>query len=229
MTQKNHLLIVDDDERLRNLLSQFVLESGFEVTSAASAAEAQELLSFFKFDLIVLDVMMPGESGLDYACRVRKEGLKTPILFLTALGETEDKIKGLEAGADDYLPKPFEPKELLLRIQAILRRSDMQDPGAHKKEVQIGPFHFNLEKESLRRGDIQIPLTSGESNLLKIFVSHVGSYLTREQLIEFMNLEATSRTVDVQITRLRKKIEENPRQPNFLQTVRNKGYVLWDH
>lgn len=224
-----HLLIVDDDERLRKLLSQFLKEKGFEISSAESAAEAFELLSFFKFDLIVLDVMMPNESGLDLAQRLRHNNIKTPILFLTALGTTADKIRGLESGGDDYLPKPFEPKELLLRIHAILRRIHDGPSSILKKEVQIGPFYFNLDKETLRQGNTAVPLTSSEAHLLKIFASHIGSYLSREELIQMMNLEANSRTIDVQITRLRKKIEENPKHPNFLQTVRNKGYILWDH
>lgn len=224
-----HLLIVDDDERLRKLLSQFLKESGFEVSVAASAAEASELLSFFKFDLMVLDVMMPIESGFELAQRLRNNHIKIPILFLTALGTTADKIQGLESGGDDYLAKPFEPRELVLRINAILRRIHEGASGENKKEVQIGPFYFNLDKETLRRGDKSIPLTSSESHLLKIFASHIGTYLSREDLIQAMKLDATSRTIDVQITRLRKKIEDNPKQPHFLQTVRNKGYILWDH
>ncbi|MFN7662147.1 MAG: response regulator [Alphaproteobacteria bacterium] len=224
-----HLLIVDDDERLRKLLCQFLKESGFEVSVAASAAEAAELLSFFKFDLMILDVMMPTESGFELAQRLRDTQVKIPILFLTALGTTADRIQGLESGGDDYLPKPFEPKELVLRIHAILRRIHDGPLGVAKKEVQIGPFYFNIEKETLRRGDVAISLTSSEAHLLKIFASHIGVYLSREELIQGMKLEANSRTIDVQITRLRKKIESDPKHPHFLQTVRNKGYILWDH
>lgn len=224
-----HLLIVDDDERLRHLLAQFLKENGFEVSAAESAAEATSLLSVFKFDLMVLDVMMPNESGVEFAYRLRNTNLKTPILFLTALGTTADKIRGLESGGDDYLAKPFEPKELLLRIHAILRRTNDSLSSGTKKEIPIGPFHFNIDKETLRRGNTTIPLTSSEAHLLKIFASHIGTYLSREELIDRMNLEANSRTIDVQITRLRKKIEEDPKHPNFIQTVRNKGYILWDH
>lgn len=224
-----HLLIVDDDERLRHLLSQFLQENGFETSTAASAAEASDLLAVFKFDLIVLDVMMPNESGVDFTHRMRNSNLKTPILFLTALGTTADKIRGLESGGDDYLAKPFEPKELLLRIHAILRRTNDSLSASAKKEIPIGPFHFNIDKETLRRGNTAIPLTSSEAHLLKIFASNIGTYLSREELIERMDLDANSRTIDVQITRLRKKIEEDPKHPNFIQTVRNKGYILWDH
>lgn len=230
MTSPNHhLLIIDDDERLRRLLSQFLSENGFEVSSAGSAAEAFELLSFFRFDLMVLDIMMPHESGIELANRLQKESIKTPILFLTALGTTADKIKGLESGGDDYLSKPFEPKELLLRIHAILRRVNGNFSSPSKKEIQIGPFHFNIDKETLRQGDTVIPLTSTEAHLLKIFASDIGVYLSREELIKRMNLEASNRTIDVQITRLRRKIEEDPKRPHFIQTVRNKGYILWDH
>ncbi|HCI48967.1 MAG: hypothetical protein A2621_02985 [Alphaproteobacteria bacterium RIFCSPHIGHO2_01_FULL_41_14] len=224
-----HLLIVDDDERLRKLLSQFLTESGFEVSMAASAIEAYTLISFFKFDLMVLDVMMPTQSGLEFAHVLRQENVQIPLLFLTALGTTADKIRGLESGGDDYLPKPFEPKELLLRVHAILRRIHDSPSAGLKKEIQIGPFYFNLGKETLRRGNQSIPLTSSEAHLLKIFASHIGTYLSREILIEMMDLEANSRTIDVQITRLRKKIEDDPKHPNFIQTVRNKGYILWDH
>lgn len=224
-----HLLIVDDDERLRKLLGQFLKENKFQVSMASSASGAEKLLSVFKFDLMILDVMMPNESGLELAQRLRDQNMKIPILFLTALGTTADKIRGLESGGDDYLPKPFEPKELTLRIHAILRRLHDNPTKERKKEVQIGPFYFNLEKETLRQGDVPVPLTTGEARLMKIFASHIGEYLSRENLISHMELEASSRTIDVQITRLRKKIESDPKRPRFLQTVRNKGYILWDH
>ena len=141
-----HLLIIDDDQRLRHLLSQFLKENGFEVSAAESAAEASDLLAVFKFDLMVLDVMMPNESGVEFASRLRSTNLKTPILFLTALSTTADKIRGLESGGDDYLAKPFEPKELLLRIHAILRRTNDSLSSGAKKEIPIGPFHFNIDK-----------------------------------------------------------------------------------
>lgn len=228
MDSKDHLLIVDDDERLRTLLSEFVENHGFLSSAAETGDQAFELLSCFNFDIIILDVMMPGISGLELAGKIRKSKINTPILFLTALGSTDDKIKGLEMGGDDYLEKPFEPKELLLRIKAILRRTQTKIAST-KKEFQIGALFFNTEKNTLRRDDEAIPLTSSEASLLKIFVAHIGEYLSREALIQLMGVEAGSRTIDVQITRLRKKIEDDPKKPRFLQTVRNKGYVLWDH
>lgn len=228
MDFKDHLLIVDDDERLRALLSEFVESHGFLSSSAETGDKALELLSCFKFDLIVLDVMMPGISGLQLAEKIREEKINTPILFLTALGSTDDKIKGLEMGGDDYLEKPFEPKELLLRIKAILRRTQTKSASS-KKSFQIGPFFFHMEKSTLQRDNEVIPLTSSEASLLKIFVSRIGEYLSREDLISLTGVDAGSRTIDVQITRLRKKIEDDPKKPRFLQTVRNKGYVLWDH
>ena len=225
----NHLLIVDDDLRLCQLLSHFLKESGFEVSTANSALEARELLKAFKFDLVVLDVMMPGETGLELTKSLRDHAFLTPILLLSARGEIENRIQGFEFGADEYLPKPFEPKELLLRIQAILRRSQGNPLSPNKRELQIGPFHFDLQKETLRRGDCTIPLTTTEATLLKILVENLGTYLSREDLISLTHLDASSRTIDVQITRLRKKIETDTKRPKYLQTVRNKGYILWNH
>lgn len=228
MFQEKHILIVDDDERLRSLLSEFIASQGFAVSVAETGDEALALCFVITFDLILLDIMMPGTSGLDVARKLRDRGLETPFLFLTALGTTEDKIKGLEIGADDYLPKPFEPAELSLRIKAILRRAQ-KAPFSREQEVRIGSFFFHRTKNTLRDHEQNIPLTSGEAALLSIFVKHMGEYLSRETLMEKMGTDTNSRTIDVQITRLRKKIEPDPKNPHFLQTVRNKGYVLWDH
>ena len=228
MFQEQHILIVDDDERLRDLLSEFIGDHGFIVTVAKTGLDALDLVSSITFDLILLDVMMPHLSGFEVAQKIRTAGLQTPFLFLTALSATEDKIKGLKMGADDYLPKPFEPTELLLRIKAILKRTQ-QMPSSQGSEVKIGPFFFHLTKGTLRDHEKMIPLTSSEGALLSIFAAHIGDYLSRETLIEKMGIDTNSRTIDVQITRLRKKIEVDPKAPHFLQTVRNKGYVLWDH
>jgi two-component system phosphate regulon response regulator OmpR len=225
----NHLLIIDDDLRLRQLLSHFLRDNGFDISTASSASEARILLKKFQFDLVVLDIMMPGETGLELTKSLREDSFHTPILLLSARGEIESRILGFEFGADEYLPKPFEPKELLLRIQAILRRSQSSPLSLNKREIQIGPFHFDLQKETLRRGDCPIPLTTTEATLLKILVENLGTYLSREDLISLTHLDAGNRTVDVQITRLRKKIEADPKRPKYLQTVRNKGYILWNH
>lgn len=226
---KAHLLIVDDDERIRGLLKKFLIRNGFLVSAARDAAHARRLLSGLDFDLIVLDVMMPGEDGVSLTADLRKE-IATPILLLTARGETEDRIKGLEAGADDYLAKPFEPKELLLRINAILRRmpSETQvDSGP--KILHLGPVRYDVDKAELWSGDEPIRLTATEVSLMRIFAAHPGEPLSRARLVEELGRDgdqAQERAVDVQITRLRRKIETDPRQPRFLQTVRGAGYML---
>lgn len=224
-----HLLIVDDDERLRDLLSKYLKEQGFDVSKVACASDAGKLLQDIRFDLLILDVMMPDETGIEFTKRVIEQGYVTPILLLTARGDVGDRIIGLEAGADDYLSKPFEPKELLLRIQALLKRTKLSIPSSMQPEVQIGSFHFDKIKGVLRKGTRAISLTQTESDLLKVFVDHMGAYLSREVLSSLMGLQGSSRTIDVQITRLRKKIEDDPKNPKFLQTIRNKGYILWGH
>ncbi len=228
-THKPHLLVVDDDLRLRQLLVKFLTENGFDVTEAVNAAEAYEILETFSFDLMVLDVMMPRETGLELTERLRKANHTIPILLLTAMGEVENRIKGFQTGADEYLVKPFEPDELLLRIKAILRRTRELSSPKNVHETAIGPFHFHMKKGTLRKDEQIIPLTDGESKLLKALVQRIEEPISREELVEMTEFSQTPRTIDVQITRLRKKIEEDPKQPKYLQTIRHKGYVLWAH
>lgn len=224
--KKNHLLVVDDDQRLRELLSKYLSENGFEVTTVDGAFSARKVIEAFQFDLIILDVMMPGETGMELTKSLKSAGFDVPILMLTAMGEIENRIMGLELGVDEYLPKPFEPKELLLRITAVLRRVQATTK-TEQEEIQIGAFNFNSLKKTLRKGNENIPLTTTESNMLKILVDHVGQEISREQLMELIGVQTTPRTIDVQITRLRKKLEQDPKKPRFLQTIRNKGYILW--
>jgi two-component system phosphate regulon response regulator OmpR len=230
MTQPDaHLLIVDDDERIRTLLQKFLIRNGFLVTAARDAAHARRILTGLDFDMIVLDVMMPGEDGISLTAAIR-ETSATPILLLTARAETEDRIKGLEAGADDYLAKPFEPKELLLRINAILRR--MPDPTpeeAAPKLLSLGAFRYDIERGELWQGEEMVRLTATESQLMRIFSTRPGEALSRANLVEELGRDkgqAQERAVDVQITRLRRKLEADPKSPRYLQTVRGAGYML---
>ena len=224
-----HLLIVDDDERIRGLLRKFLARHGFLVSVARDAAHARRVLGGLEFDLIVLDVMMPGEDGVALT-RALRETLSTPILLLTARGETDDRITGLEAGADDYLPKPFEPKELLLRINAILRR--MPEPeadGAAPKVLALGPVRYDMERAELTLSGEPIRLTATETQLMRIFSQSLRQPVTRAKLVEDLGRDrgqAQERAIDVQITRLRRKIEADPKQPRYLQTVRGEGYML---
>ena len=223
-----HLLIVDDDERIRVLLQKFLIRSGFLVTAARDAAHARRILEGLDFDLMVLDVMMPGEDGLSL-CKWIRESSTTPIMLLTAKGETESRIEGLEAGADDYLAKPFEPKELLLRINAILRRVPPEEADTVPKVLNLGPFRYDLERGEMWQGEDLVRLTATEMQLMKIFSSKPGEAVSRAQLVEDLGRDrgqAQERAVDVQITRLRRKIEQNPKQPRYLQTVRGAGYML---
>ena len=224
-----HLLVVDDDERIRTLLQKFLIRHGFLVTTARDAAHARRILEGLEFDLIVLDVMMPGEDGLSLT-RSLREDMQTPILLLTAKGETGNRIEGLEAGADDYLAKPFEPKELLLRINAILRRIPEQVvEDAAPKVLTLGAIRYDIERGEMWQGEELVRLTATEIQLMKIFAAHVGEALSRTKLVEELGRDrgqAQERAVDVQITRLRRKIEDNPKQPSYLQTVRGAGYML---
>ena len=224
-----HLLIVDDDERIRSLLQKFLMRNGFLVSSARDAAHARRVLAGLDFDLIVMDVMMPGEDGVSL-CRSLRETLATPILLLTAKGETGDRIEGLEAGADDYLPKPFEPKELLLRINAILRRvPDIRPEEAQPKILTLGPIRYDMERGEMWQGEDLVRLTATETQLMKIFSASPGEAISRAKLVEDLGRDrgqAQERAVDVQITRLRRKIESDPKQPRYLQTVRGAGYML---
>ncbi|WP_294612579.1 response regulator [Roseovarius sp.] len=224
-----HLLIVDDDERIRGLLRKFLMRHGFLVSVARDAAHARRVLAGLDFDLIVMDVMMPGESGINLT-RALRETHTTPILLLTARGETPDRIEGLEAGADDYLSKPFEPKELLLRINAILRRMPEPEPeNAAPKVLTMGPVRYDIERAELTRGGLPIRLTATEVQLMRIFAENLRQPVTRTKLVEDLGRDggqAQERAVDVQITRLRRKIETDPKQPRYLQTVRGEGYML---
>ena len=224
-----HLLIVDDDERIRDLLKKFLMRNGFLVTAARDAAHARRVLSGLDFDLIVLDVMMPGEDGITLTTSLR-ETMSTPILLLTAKGDTEHRIQGLEAGADDYLAKPFEPKELLLRINAILRRMpEAPTEVTTPKILHLGPIRYDIEKGEMWQGDQPVRLTATESQLMRSFSSCPGEPVSRTRLVEDLGRDkgqAQERAVDVQITRLRRKIETDPKQPRYLQTVRGAGYML---
>lgn len=230
-----HILVVDDDERLRRLLQKYLTENGYMVSTAADAAEARAQMAALTFDLMVLDVMMPGESGLDLTQALRAEGTSVPILMLTAMGETEDRINGLAGGADDYLAKPFEPRELLLRIASILRRAtsgqagstatrDMADPAP--TTLHFGAFRYDRTREELTHGGNLVHLTSAEAALLRALAEHPWEVLSRDDLAAMTGTSGSGRNVDVQVTRLRKKLEDDPRLPRYVQTVRGKGYML---
>ncbi|MEZ5777186.1 MAG: response regulator [Paracoccaceae bacterium] len=228
-----HLLIVDDDERIRTLLQKFLMKSDFLVTAARDAAHARRLLGGLEFDLIVMDVMMPGEDGISLT-RDLRTSLATPILLLTARGETADRIAGLEAGADDYLAKPFEPKELLLRINAILRRTPTKTEAKLPRTLHMGVVRYDADRGEMWRGEELVRLTATEAALMRIFAAQPGEPVSRTQLVEDLNRtsgrgesgQAQERAVDVQITRLRRKFEADPKQPRYLQTVRGAGYML---
>jgi two-component system, OmpR family, phosphate regulon response regulator OmpR len=226
MEEVPHVLVVDDDSRLRSLLHRYLSENGFRVTGAADADEARRRLKVLAFDLIVLDVMMPGETGLQLTADLRRSD-RVPILLLTAMGEPEDRIAGLESGADDYLPKPFEPRELLLRIRTILRWV-AGAPGAATANIAVrfGDYHFDLRQDALYRGPVRIKLTEAETGLLRAFVERPNRPLSREDLLACNAVNGSTRTVDVQVTRLRRKMERDPKFPQYLQTVRGLGYVL---
>ncbi len=220
-----HVLVVDDDQRIRELVSRYLDKNGFVTMAAEDAGMARELLKRFEFDALVVDVMMPGESGLDFTTSLRETG-DLPVLLLTALGEADDRIAGLESGADDYLPKPFEPRELILRLQAILRRRP-------KPQKDVGPFRVGALRydpgadvlADVESGEVQ-RLTAVEGNLLRALASRRGEVVSRDELAALCNMEAGERTIDVQVTRLRRKLEPDPKSPRYLQTVRGKGYLL---
>lgn len=220
-----HILVVDDDDRLRQLLARFLRENGYAVTTAAEATEARTLMALFAFDLMVLDVMMPGESGLSLAQTLRKDGNALPVLMLSALADTLDRVSGLESGVDDYLTKPFEPKELLLRVSAILRR--VQKPEV-AQTVRFGEYHFTPANGVLLRGQETVALTTAEIAMLRAFCDKLGEPIARERLAQVAGIPADSeRGVDVQITRLRRKIEPSEGSLPYLQTVRGAGYALY--
>jgi len=217
-----HLLVVDDDARLGELLRRYLSDSGFRVTIAADASEARANLASLAFDLVVLDVMMPGESGLDLTRALRRKG-RVPILLLTAMAEPEDRVNGLEEGADDYLSKPFEPRELVLRIRNILQRRPADKAPL---EIRFGGYRFDIVRGELFRGSDLLHLTTAEAALLSALAQKAGQAVSREELSLTGQFSGNVRNVDVQMTRLRRKIERDPRFPRYLQTVRGTGYAL---
>ena len=226
-----HLLVVDDDARLRDLLRRYLSENGFRVTVAADAKEARANLASFAFDLIVLDVMMPGESGLDLTGALRgnssppnNRSPRLPVLLLTAMAEPEDRVNGLEQGADDFLAKPFEPRELVLRIRNIIERRGIADETV--RAIRFGGFRFDLARGELFSGDEIVHLTAAEAGLLSSLAARAGEAVSREDLSQSAQFGGNIRNVDVQMTRLRRKIEPDPRYPRYLQTVRGTGYAL---
>ena len=223
----SHLLIVDDDKRIRSLLSQFLQGNGYRVTTAESAADARRRMEGLSFDLIVLDVMMPGENGFQFAEKLR-ETSSVPILMLTALADVNDRIRGFELGVDDYLSKPFDPRELLLRVGSILRRVTAPPPGdqtALPDSVAFGAFTFNILRGDLAQDGELVRLTDREREMLRLLAEARGVPVTREALAG-PDSEANERTIDVQVNRLRRKIEKDPANPSYLQTVRGSGYRL---
>ena len=219
-----HILVIDDDTRLRKLIHKYLTEHGFLVTSAASAEEARLQLASLQFDLMVLDVMMPGEDGMSFAADLRKQSA-VPILMLTAMGEAEHRIKGLEHGVDDYMGKPFEPRELLLRINSVLKRvPPAPDDSAY--ELRFGECRYDVSRGILTRNGSPVHLTTAESDLLRTLAMNANAPVKRVKLSSTGNGSSNPRTIDVQVTRLRRKIESDPRQPRYLQTVRGTGYLL---
>lgn len=223
--KKIHLLVVDDDTRLRSLLTRFLRENEFLVSAAKGAPEARELLKQYKFDLLIIDIMMPGESGLEFLTKLRQED-NVPVILLTAMGESIDRINGLECGADDYLPKPFEPKELVLRVKNILKRTPQENETA-KLKLNLGLCCYDLEKKELttKQGQI-IHITPVEQAMLSMLGQKSGQIFSRDRMAEFLGAGQGPRSIDVQVTRLRKKIEKDSKNPRYLQTVRGKGYML---
>lgn len=222
--QHPHILVVDDDTRIRELLGRYLGQNGFLVTQAKNAATARQLTDILMFDAIVLDIMMPGESGLELTTAWKQDGFKTPVLLLTAKGETEFRIAGLEAGADDYLAKPFEPRELLLRLNAILRR--VTAPAPKENRISFDGWDYDAQRTLLVKGDDTQILTKAEANLLNILSQKPGQIFSRQELAVLAELDGQERTIDVQVTRLRRKIEPDAKKPRYLQTIRGEGYVL---
>ena len=219
---KAHILVVDDDEGIRTLVKKYLNENSFLVTTAQNAEDASEKVKIIKFDLIILDIMMPGKNGLEFI-QENKNKLNTPIILLTAKGEANERIEGLELGADDYLPKPFEPKELILRIKNILEKTS---PKNQKKIIQFQDVKIDLNKQIITKKDIEYKINKTEKIILEKMIINPGKTFSREDIGFLINLDK-ERSIDVIITRLRKKIEMDPKNPKFLQTIRGTGYVLW--
>ena len=217
-----HILVVDDDDRIRDLVKQYLNENNYFVSTAISAEDAQEKVKIVKFDLIVLDIMMPGKSGLDFT-KENKNKIYTPIILLTAKGEANERVHGLEVGADDYLSKPFEPKELLLRIKNILNKTKSKNS---KRLIEFGNVKINLNKHIILKDKKEYKINNTEKTILEVMINSPGKSFSREEIGKIINLDK-ERSVDVIITRLRKKIEQNPKNPKYLQTLRGEGYVLW--
>ena len=219
---KAHILVVDDDDGIRNLVKEYLNQHEFLVTTANSAEDAFEKVKIMKFDLIVLDIMMPGKSGLEFT-KEKKNIINTPIILLTAKGEASERVEGLEIGADDYPPKPFEPKELVLRIKNILNKTNINNV---KKIIEFKNLKIDLNKMFIYRNDKSLKINNTEKKILEKMINSPGKIFKRYEIGKFINLEK-ERSIDVIITRLRKKIEENPKSPQYLQTIRGEGYVLW--
>ena len=217
-----HILVVDDDDGIRNLVKQYLNENNFLVTTANSAEDASKKIEVVKFDLIVLDIMMPGKSGLEFT-RENKNAINTPIILLTAKGEVSERVEGLEVGADDYLPKPFEPKELVLRIKNILNKTKRRDL---KRVIEFGSIMIDLNKHLIIKNSKEYKINNTEKIILEEMINSPGKTFSRDEIGRILNLDK-ERSIDVIITRLRKKIESDPKNPKYLQTIRGAGYVLW--
>ena len=219
---KAHILIVDDDDRIRELVKQYLNENGYLITTANSAENAKEKIAVIKFDIIILDIMMPGQSGLDFTIENKKK-INTPIILLTAKGEASERVEGLEVGADDYLAKPFEPKELILRIKNILDKTKIKNK---RKVINFSNINIDLNKSLIIKNNKEFKINNTEKKILEKMINSPGEIFTREDIGKLVNLDK-ERSIDVIITRLRKKIENDPKNPKFLQTIRGTGYVLW--
>ena len=217
-----HILVVDDDDGIRNLVKQYLNENNFLVTTANSAEDASKKIEVVKFDLIVLDIMMPGKSGLEFT-QENKNAINTPIILLTAKGEISERVEGLEVGADDYLPKPFEPKELVLRIKNILNKTKRRDL---KRVIEFGSIKIDLNKHLIIKNSKEYKINNTEKIILEEMINSPGKTFSRDEIGRILNLDK-ERSIDVIITRLRKKIESDPKNPKYLQTIRGAGYVLW--
>ena len=217
-----HILVVDDDDGIRELVKKYLSENNFLITTANSAEDAKEKISIIKFDLIVLDIMMPGKSGLEFTSE-NKNNINTPIILLTAKGESSERVEGLEVGADDYLPKPFEPKELVLRIKNILNKTKSKNI---KRIIEFDNVKIDLNKLLIIQNKKEFKINNTEKTILEKMINAPGQTFSRESIGKIINLEK-ERSIDVIITRLRKKIEINPKNPKYLQTIRGSGYVLW--
>ena len=219
---EDHILVVDDDDGIRDLVKQYLIQNNFVVTTANSAEDASEKIRVVKFDLIVLDIMMPGKSGLEFTIE-NKNNLNTPIILLTAKGEASDRVEGLEIGADDYLPKPFEPKELILRIKNILNKTKLKNK---KRVIDFGNITIDLNRHIIFKENKEFKINNTEKTILEVMINSPGKTFSREEIGSITNLDK-ERSIDVIITRLRKKIEPDPKNPKYLQTLRGEGYVLW--